>query len=127
MPAIRTKRVVLFGIEDPLARELHTVLTDQSLHVQADQCHTLNDCVRQLDDSHLIFCSNTPQLINLLAAVSAHPAKVPVVVVSRHPEVREWLDAIEAGAADYCAAPFELRQLHWLLESNMSRQAPVRA
>ncbi|MFN3326403.1 MAG: hypothetical protein ACK5AZ_23140 [Bryobacteraceae bacterium] len=28
---------------------------------------------------------------------------------------------IEAGAADYCAAPFEAVQIQWLLEANLSR------
>lgn len=41
-----------------------------------------------------------------------------MVVVSRLPEVEGWLNALEAGAADYCAAPFEPAQLGWLLETN---------
>ena len=34
-------------------------------------------------------------------------------------ETQEWLDALEAGAADYCAAPFEPVQLRWLLDAHM--------
>lgn len=44
-----------------------------------------------------------------------------MVVVSRVPEVNDWLDAMDAGAADYCAAPFEKEQLDWILESNLGR------
>jgi chemotaxis response regulator CheB len=33
---------------------------------------------------------------------------VPVVVVSRLPEASLWLNVLELGAADYCAAPFEI-------------------
>jgi PleD family two-component response regulator len=45
------------------------------------------------------------------------------------PEVDDWLDAMEAGAADYCAEPIEKRQLDWILESNLERkrQATVAA
>ena len=43
--------------------------------------------------------------------------QVPVVVVSRIPETSEWLDAIDAGATDYCAAPFEPQHISWLVQS----------
>jgi DNA-binding response OmpR family regulator len=43
---------------------------------------------------------------------------LPVIVVSRLPETDEWLDALEAGAADYCAAPFEIIHLRWLFETH---------
>jgi FixJ family two-component response regulator len=52
---------------------------------------------------------------------------MPVVVVSRIPEVSEWVGAIEAGATDYCAAPFEQRDISWLVQSVLtaSEHAPV--
>ena len=43
-------------------------------------------------------------------------------MVSRFPEVSEWLDAMDAGASDYCASPFEPAQVRWILESNLPRQ-----
>ena len=43
--------------------------------------------------------------------------KLPVIVVSRFPDVKQWLDALDAGANDYCGAPFERVQLHWILNS----------
>jgi DNA-binding response OmpR family regulator len=46
---------------------------------------------------------------------------LPFVVVTRIPETREWLDALEAGATDYCSAPIETRQLRWLMESALPR------
>lgn len=59
----------------------------------------------------LVFCGFTSDLTNLLQAVT-----VPVVVVSRHPETSEYLDAMDAGAADYCSAPFEPSHIHWILK-----------
>jgi len=50
-----------------------------------------------------------------------------VVVVSRIPETSEWLDALEAGATDYCAAPFERQHISWVVESALlsTRCAPA--
>ena len=45
--------------------------------------------------------------------------QIPVVVVSRLPEVEKWLDAMDAGAADYCAAPFEIRPLRSIVEATV--------
>ena len=50
----------------------------------------------------------------------------PVVVVSRLPEVDAWLNALEEGAADYCAAPFEAIQLSWLLQTHLAGLQPGR-
>jgi hypothetical protein len=36
------------------------------------------------------------------------------------PEVTDWLKALEHGAADYCGAPFEARQVRWLLNSSLA-------
>jgi hypothetical protein len=45
------------------------------------------------------------------------------VVVSRLPEVSAWLDALEQGAADYCGAPFERKQVGWVLNSSLPAAA----
>jgi len=42
-------------------------------------------------------------------------ADMPVIAVTKLPESGKWLDALEAGAADYCSAPFETMQICWLL------------
>ncbi len=65
-----------------------------------------------------VFCSSEPgECRKLLMRLKGKGLHVPVVVVSRIPEVSEWLGAIEAGATDYCAAPFEQRDISWLLQS----------
>ena len=43
-----------------------------------------------------------------------------MIVVSRVPEVSGWLSALEQGAADYCGAPFEARQVRWALNSSLA-------
>ena len=33
----------------------------------------------------------------------------------------KFMEAIEAGATDYCSAPFEPRQISWLMQSALGR------
>jgi DNA-binding response OmpR family regulator len=71
----------------------------------------------------LIFC---PCRVRSLRAMLRQKPDLPIVVVSRLPETTEWLDAIEAGACDYCAPPFEPRQVQWILDSVFKhRPAPL--
>jgi DNA-binding response OmpR family regulator len=44
----------------------------------------------------------------------------PVVVVSALPEIDKWLDALDAGADDYCAAPFDPRLLQNIVENALT-------
>ncbi|MBI3279520.1 MAG: hypothetical protein HYZ57_06730 [Acidobacteria bacterium] len=39
-----------------------------------------------------------------------------IIVVTRGPAVHDWLDAIDASASDYCAAPFDSDDLAWMIE-----------
>ena len=76
----------------------------------------------------VVFCNAEPREYQaLLNEMKLRGLRLPVVVVSRLPEVSEWLDALDAGAADYCAAPFEHQHMSWLIESAVlaSRRAPV--
>lgn len=63
----------------------------------------------------VVFCPSDAEVVARLRA--AEPART-IVVVSRHPEVNEWLDALESGADDYCATPFESSPLTWILQSS---------
>ncbi len=66
----------------------------------------------------VVFCnSDRGKYRGLLDALRSRGLQLPVVVVSRIPETSEWLDALDAGAADYCGAPFERRQISWLVQS----------
>jgi DNA-binding response OmpR family regulator len=107
--SVAGKSVLLAGLEPELAQELHLYLESKGLEVQESEKLAGNPHV------DLVFCeTHHPGLHDLLRAVGS-----PVIVVSRVPEVNDWLDAMDAGAADYCAAPFEKDQLDWILESNL--------
>ncbi len=120
--------IVLFGLEESLAMELRRVLTNQHQAVHSEPFVSGAACLRQIEKlgAEMAFCSaERERYIELLDVVVANKPDFPVVIVSRTPEVSEWLDAIEAGASDYCAAPFESSHIKWILDSNLKHQAPA--
>lgn len=102
-------RIVLFGLEGSLSYELKSAL----LALQAPLSTTSAEGDTRAD---LVFC---PVDATVLAKAREQFPGAPVVVVSRLPEVDAWLNALEAGAADYCAAPFEPVQMRWLLNTHL--------
>jgi DNA-binding response OmpR family regulator len=105
-------KILLFGLETTMADDLSRVL------------HQLGETVQTVapggggaipGDIQLIFASEAD-----LVGIQRSLPGVPVIVVSRLPEVSGWLQALEQGAADYCAAPFEPRQVRWALNSSLA-------
>ena len=105
-------RILLIGLETALADELSRVLRQLGENVQTA---TPGDGAADCADIQLIFAPET----DLVSTQQSRPG-VPVIVVSRLPEVSAWLHALEHGAADYCGAPFEARQVRWALNSSLA-------
>lgn len=101
-------KAVLLGLDSEMAHSL-------ALALDAAGCAVFTS-ESSAPPADVVFCAADPG--SLADALSAYPGK-PVIVTSRLPEVSGWLDALEAGAADYCAAPFEGAQIRWLLASNL--------
>ncbi len=79
-------------------------------------------------DVDMIFAGGDPsQYLKLLLRVRERQPTLPFIVVSRTPETGEWLDALEAGATDYCALPLRTRQLSWLMESALPKSRTMAA
>jgi CheY-like chemotaxis protein len=97
----------LFALGPDLESELATALVPHCREVRTVQSIPA--------DAGVVFCCSNIDVVTRLRA--AEPTRI-IVVVSRHPEVSDWLDALECGATDYCAAPFESTQLLWLLQSS---------
>ena len=106
---VRFHRALLFDLDGTLSLSLSDALAHCGCTVFR------HDAGADRPQADIVFCSNQPATLSQ-ALAQFKPA--PVVVVSRLPEVEGWLDALEAGAADYCAAPFEPAQLGWLLETH---------
>ena len=118
-------RVTLLGLPEDLGNQLARVLLDESHQVS----HRLyvSDLGRGPTCSVVFISGDSPEYPRTLSLLrEAHPG-LPVVVVTRHPEARQWLDALEAGATDYCGAPFEHVQLRWILGSVLAPAARQRA
>ncbi|HUQ91402.1 MAG TPA: hypothetical protein VM120_06960 [Bryobacteraceae bacterium] len=114
------KKILVCELEVSLARELMAVLGIRSLGVDAEVCSGLAECKTKLQESNpeLIFSSYSEDLMALIRSLDHGERPLPVIVVSRHPNAAQWIDAMEAGAADYCAAPFEIQQIRWLVDAN---------
>jgi DNA-binding response OmpR family regulator len=71
-----------------------------------------------LADADIVFANGEgKQYLILLQEFRALYPALPFVVVTRVPETSDWLDALEAGATDYCSTPFDPRHMSWLMET----------
>jgi DNA-binding NtrC family response regulator len=125
-----TAKVLFLGLEESLAKDLSSALPGYHASMSPasfenpDKCHA----TLQRNSADLVFCSaRHHDLQVLLEAAQRFQPATPVVVVTRHPEVNDWLDVLEAGAADYCAAPFESQHLGWILQSNLGNAGTYRS
>lgn len=112
---------LLFGLSEDLAGELLRPLAMFCDDVQSVRKERTRQSISDIANSsaQIIFCGADVSVVNELKTAKPDAS---IVVVSRHPEVSDWLDSIEAGASDYCAAPFETQQVQWILESSMRSQ-----
>jgi DNA-binding NtrC family response regulator len=117
---------LLFGLSEDLAGELLQPLARFCTNIQsvdgARDHHNLSTAGQSAPQ--IIFCGANTEVVTKLR--KSNP-QAPIIVVSRHPEVSDWLDSIEAGATDYCAAPFETSQVQWIVETSMrsAQQQPI--
>lgn len=119
--ALTVSNIVLFGLSDSLTAELERVLTQEAgvklyIHRSVLGPHSLN-LLKALHPD-VVFCAAEPERCQpLLEAMRQKQMNLPVVVVSRTAETAHWLGALEAGAHDYCAPPFEPVHIRWILEA----------
>lgn len=112
-------RILLIGLDEDLVSEILRTLPE--CDVRAAPAASL-DSGKAAEGCDVIFCpAGFGHLLPVLKKAS--PKRLPVVAITRHPDPTEWLNAIEAGAVDYAAPPFESAQLRWILQSNLRRAA----
>lgn len=110
------RSVLLCHLEPSLQAELRAALADPELNISTYTCSEFGEC-RQVSRAHqpdVLFCPLSDQFPTFVASLDR---PIPVIVVSRVPDSREWIDAMEAGACDYCAPPFSSAQLRWMLSA----------
>jgi len=117
---VPTANFILHQLEESLATQLCNAVSETG-HVfhaasSTSECLSLAERLR----ADVVFCNaDRVKYHSLLDALQRRGLQLPVVVVSRIPETSEWLDALDAGATDYCAAPFEHQHISWLIQSAM--------
>ena len=106
---------LLFGLNEELAGELSGSLRPFCSELNSVCGRADNLTIERLADSsvQVIFCNAETGTVSRIHRVRPD---VPIIVVSREQETGKWLDSMEAGASDYCAAPFESFQLNWMLD-----------
>ncbi len=108
-------RVITSGLEKPTAQQLGRALGIDRHEITHKPA---NIAVEDLIDADIVFADGEgKRYLSLLKQVREATPELPFVVITRVPETSEWLDALEAGATDYCSAPFEPRHLSWLMET----------
>lgn len=113
-----TQNFILHELDSTLATELRDVVAEPGRAFHSTT--STRECISmaQRGRADVVFCSADRRAYqSLLDALDCGCLQIPVVVVSRIPETSEWLDAIDAGATDYCAAPFERQHISWLVQS----------
>lgn len=112
-------KILLYGLVPEVSRELRDVLITGHVvpGIEDDTC----TCAIPWESVDLVFCPAEPELLaELLRATERQRPRLRVIAISRLPEVDQWLHSIEAGADDYCAAPFESTQISWVLQKQLS-------
>ena len=112
--------IVLFGLSQTLLESLEDVLTREGHTVYSLSYISTASCLSIIEqvNAELVFCAaGAEHHCPLLEAIKKSKPELPVIIVSRLPEVAEWLESLESGASDYCAPPFEPTQIRWILES----------
>jgi DNA-binding response OmpR family regulator len=119
-------RVALLGFPQDLASQLNRILLAEG-HT-TDHRHYVQDLTKRSRPSVVFLCADSPGFEETIAALKDAEPDLPFVVATRMPDPSQWLNALEAGAADYCGAPFENVQVRWIMGSILRQQAaPVAA
>jgi CheY-like chemotaxis protein len=113
-------RIVLLGMPEDVAGQLTRVLLEEQHLVSRKQSCVDVRCGVEPDVAFIY--GDGPEFVQTLADLRTSEPRLPVIVATRLPEAGRWLDALDAGAADYCGAPFERIQVRWILDT-VSRAA----
>jgi DNA-binding NtrC family response regulator len=115
-----SRKILLLGLEDASLAQLADILALESHEISSQPLLPVDKSLDLIDrfSPDVVYCVADPEHYSpLVEAVRGRGSGLPVVVVSRESNVSEWLDAIEAGAWDYVALPFETAHLRHVLEN----------
>lgn len=108
-------RVALLGIPDDLGGELAQVLRSESHQVSRKLY--VQDLQRGVKADIVFISGDDSDFQNTIRLLREAEPRLPIVAVTREPGAARWLDALEAGANDYCGAPFDRLQVQWIMSA----------
>jgi DNA-binding response OmpR family regulator len=107
--------VFLIGVEQTIADQISRALGPDRHRIE-QKAQNIEAC--DLMEVDIVFAGGEPpRYLPLLRWVREQRPALPFVVVTAIPDTTAWLDALEAGATDYCSCPFEKRQIQWMMET----------
>ena len=111
--------VLFHGLDNELAVDLRHALASFCEGIESEALTGAGHSRAALrnNGATVVFCDTKTETVRELREINPNAL---IISVSRLPETTDWLNVIEAGADDYCAAPFEAHQLRWMLESTLS-------
>ncbi|MDQ6699628.1 MAG: hypothetical protein M3Z36_05525 [Acidobacteriota bacterium] len=112
-------RILLIGFDEAIANQIGKLIQQEN-HIDDRRAMDLRAFDTVAADL-ILACGDDRRCMEMLAVSKKRKRSIPFVVVTRLPETARWLDALEAGAADYWAGPFERTQFRWLLDSALPR------
>jgi DNA-binding NtrC family response regulator len=119
-------RILLFELHEDLLCELRDALISARL-VPAIEESAAPEAV-DWSQYDLVFCpAKYNQLQQVLSAAACGMTRLRVIAVDRLPDFQRWVDALELGALDYFAPPFEQTQVRWLMQAHFPSGNPLAA
>lgn len=107
--------ILLIGFDDLTANLIKPLIVQENHKFEVRSMDPASISIAGVDV--ILASGDDKNCLKLLVALRARHSSIPFIVVNRLPETARWLEALEAGATDYWAAPFERVQLRWLLGS----------
>jgi len=110
--------VILIGLDRLVAHQI-TRVVEIERHTVWERPYSVT--MRELGDCGIVFAAGDSQgCLSLLRRVRKEMPTLPFVVVAKNAGTGAWLEALDAGATDYCCLPVERRQIQHLMEPVIS-------
>jgi DNA-binding response OmpR family regulator len=106
-------RVVLSGLDNKAGSQLAGLLAIDGHRIRREFYRiSVNDYL----GADIVFVGGLPRdYLPLLRRLRGVDPFLPVVVIASVPHTSEWLDALDAGATDYCVPPFDMKHVRSLM------------
>jgi DNA-binding response OmpR family regulator len=117
-------KVLLLGLDESIARKIQSVSSHAQHSTEIGSART--EFFTQLHADVVFLSGDRVGYLDAVRSICAYAQAPPVVVVTRSADTWKWLDAMDAGASDYCSAPFDSLPIKWVLDSAiaLSRSRP---